>query len=115
MLTFSEILRRSILLNVVLLAIDAVAAYFFALFKYSFVESFGDMILVEVAILFVLAGLMDFGSSIGMAQFRKVFSSSKESYSASKRKDSERRAFVFLFAGLILFSILIAAAIYEVG
>ena len=114
MLTFSEILRRSILLDMVLLAIDGVAA-FFALFKYPFVESIGDMMLVEVAILFVLAGLMDFGSSIGMAQFKKVFSSSKESYSASKRKDSERRALVFLFAGLILFLILIAAAIYEVG
>lgn len=115
MLRFFEVLRKVVMLDVILVAVNGVAGYVLAVFGYSIVEAIGDMMLVEVAGLLILAGLLDFGSSIGMFQFRKVFFASKENYSASKRKDSERKALVFLFAALILFSILILAAVYELA
>jgi hypothetical protein len=113
MLSFPEILRRSFQLVGVILAVDLAAAYLLTLFKYSFVEGIGDIILVEVAVLFIFAGLIDFRYSIGMAQVRKLVIGSKEDYSASKHRDSERRALVFVIAGLILFVTLILAAVYQ--
>jgi hypothetical protein len=113
MLSFPQILRRSLQLVGVILVVDGVIAYFMTLFNYSLIESLGDMILVEVAFLFIFAGLIDFRYSIGMAQVKKIVIGSNEDYSASKHRDSERRALVFVFTGLILFMILIVAAVYQ--
>jgi len=113
MLSFLAILRKSLQLVVAMLALDCVAAYLLTLLKYAFIEVIGDLMLGEVAILFIVAGLLDFGSSIGMIQFRRVVLASKEIYSSSKHKESERRASVLCLTGLFLFLILIAATIYE--
>ena len=113
MLSFLGILRRSLQLAAAMLAVDCVAAYLLIFFKYTFIEVIGDLMLGEVAVLFILAGLWDFASSIGMIQFRKIVLSSNEGYSSSKHKESERKASVLFLAGLFLFLILIVAAIYE--
>jgi predicted nucleic acid-binding Zn ribbon protein len=48
-----------------------------------------------------------------MTQFRKVFLSSKEEYSPEKRRQIERTAMVYLFAGLILLSAMVLLMIYD--
>jgi hypothetical protein len=96
-----------------MLAVDCVGAYLLTFVKYAFIEVIGDLMLGEVAVLFILAGLLDFGSSIGMIQFRRVVLASKEGYSSSKHKESERKASVLCLTGLFLFSILIVATIYK--
>jgi hypothetical protein len=115
MLSYLETLRRSLLVAFGFSVFDVAAAYLLTLFRYSFTETIGDFILIEVAFLFILAGLLDFGSSIGMAQVRKVILGSKEEYSSAKHKDTERKALVFLFAGIFLFLALTAIAVYNLG
>ncbi len=54
-MTYVKVFRNSsqgVLLDVILLAIDGVAAYFLAFSSIPFVEAIGDMMLVEVAVLF---------------------------------------------------------------
>jgi hypothetical protein len=108
MLTFLRTLVRGTEWAAVLLVTDALVSSSLGL---GFVEILGDLMLVEVGVLFVLAGLIDFASSIGAAQFRKTILKSKEGYSDSKHKESERRASIALIAGVILFLLLILAAI----
>jgi hypothetical protein len=75
----------------------------------------GDLMLGEVAVLFIIAGILDFSSSIGMAQVRKTFLSSKEDYSPEIRKEKERTAMVFLFTGLVLLVAMILLMVYNLS
>jgi hypothetical protein len=113
MLSLLRIVRRSFALSAAILAADGIAAYLLEFLNYAFIESIGDLILVEVALLFIVAGLMDFATSIGGAQFRRMILTSKEGYSASKHKETERKAAVLFLAGLILLLLLISTAIYD--
>jgi hypothetical protein len=100
-----------------LILIDAVVALtpFSSMIDVSPIGVLGDLMLVEVAVLFVMAGILDFASSIGMAQFRKAFLSSKEDYSPEKRKEKERTAMVFLFTGLSLLGFMIVLLLYDLS
>lgn len=113
MLRLLRVLRSSLQLTAALLAVDGGVAYVLTLLHYTLVESLGDLMLAEVAVLFILAGVLDFASSIGVAQFRKTFLGSKQGYSSSKHKASLRSASVLLVAGLILLAILIVAGVLE--
>ena len=97
----------------VLLVADSLAAYALTFLSYRFIEVMGDLMLIEVAILFVLAGLLDFSTSIGAAQFRKTILGSKQGYSSSKHKEAEKTALVYFLGGLIIFLMLIVFALYE--
>jgi hypothetical protein len=112
MLTFLTIVGRSIRVVAVLLAVDFLLAYALTLLSYGFVEALGDFILLEAAILFILAGLLDFGSSIGATQFRKVLLGSKEDYSPARHREAERKAAVFFVGGLVLLLLLVIFALY---
>lgn len=112
MLTFLTILGRSVKVAGGLLAADLAAAYTLTLLSYPFIESMGDFMLVEAAILFILAGLLDFSSSIGGTQFRRVVLGSKEEYSSSRHKEIEKRAAVFIMGGLIMLMMLVVFALY---
>ena len=72
----------------------------------------GDFMLVEAATLFIVAGLIDFSTSIGAVQFRKIILASKQEYSAIKHKGYERKALILLIAGLILLGILVTLSVY---
>jgi hypothetical protein len=110
-----RVLRSSLQLTLVLLAVDGGVAYVLTIFHYTLVESLGDLMLAEVAVLFILAGVLDFASSIGVAQFRKTFLGSKQGYSSSKHKSSLRSASILLVAGLMLLAILIVAAVFRLA
>jgi hypothetical protein len=105
-------LGKSMRIAVVLLAADYVLAYVLTFLSYSFVGTLGDFMLLEVAILFILAGLLDFSSSIGAIQFRKTLLHSKQEYSSLKHKEVERRAAVFFLGGLVIFVVLVIFALY---
>lgn len=113
MLTLLTVLGRSVRLALVLLVADGVAAYGLTFLSYRFIEVMGDLMLIEVAILFILAGLLDFSTSIGAAQFRKTLLGSKQGYSSSKHKEAEKKALVYFLGGLIIFLILIVFALYK--
>jgi hypothetical protein len=90
---------------------DGFVAYGMIPFGFSFIEIIGDLMLVEVAILFLAAGLIDFSSSIGAVQFRKSVLGFKQDYSQSAHKEAERKAAVLVLAGVVIFAILIAIAV----
>jgi hypothetical protein len=112
MLTFLTILGRSLRITLGLLAADGLAAYGLSFLSYRFIESFGDSILVEIAILFIIAGLLDFSSSIGAVQFRRTILGSKQEYSSSAHKEAEKKASVFFLSGMILLLVLVVLALY---
>jgi hypothetical protein len=112
MLSFPRIVRRSVQLATGILVADCVVGFLLTFLRFTFIEVVGDLILGEVAVLFITAGLIDFASSIGATQFRKTILASKQGYSSSKHKMSERQASVLFLAGVILFSILIVVSIY---
>jgi hypothetical protein len=68
------------------------------------------MLLVETALLFLLGGIVDYGSSSSFVHFRKSVFSSKETFSPDKRKEAERRALALVGSGAILLGVLILLA-----
>jgi hypothetical protein len=112
MLTFLTMLGRSVRIVAGLMAVDFLVSYALTLLSYAFVETLGDFMLFEAAILFILAGLLDFTSSIGGTQFRKVILGSREDYSSSKHKEAERKAAVFFIGGFVLLLLLVIFALY---
>jgi hypothetical protein len=111
MLTFLRIIGRSLLIAAGAMLGDGLIAYRMVLFGFSFVEIMGDLMLVEVAMLFLVAGLIDFASSVGAVQFRKTVLGSKQEYSQSAHKEAEKRAAVLVLAGVFMFVILMAVAV----
>ena len=113
MLTLLTVLGRSVRLALGLLIVDGLAAYGLTFLRLGFIEVMGDLMLIEVAALFMLAGLLDFSTSIGAVQFRKAILGSKEGYSSLKHKEAEKNAAVFFVGGLIIFLMLIIFAFYS--
>ena len=111
MLTYTQVLFRSVKISAILIAVDAVSAFLLSGFIHP-VETFGDMLLVETALLFVFAGFVDFGTSVAFVQFRNSVFASKETFSAQKRKDAERRAIALVASGATLFAIMVIFAIF---
>jgi hypothetical protein len=72
------------------------------------------MLMVETALLFLLAGFVDIGTSVAFVQFRKSVFASKEAFSAEKRKDAERRAIALVVSGVMLLMILVILAVLRV-
>ena len=112
MLTLLTILGRSMRIAGVLLVADGLAAYGLTFLSYRFIEIMGDSMLIEVAILFIIAGLLDYSSSIGAVQFRKTILGSKQEYSSSAHKEAEKKASVFFLGGVILLFSLVLLALY---
>ena len=117
MLTYAAILKKSLKIAGALLVVDSVIALlpFSVLVDISPIGVLGDLMLIEVAVFFLIAGILDFASSIGMAQFRKTFFSSKEDYSPEKRKEKEQTAMIFLFTGLVLLGFMIVLMAYDLS
>jgi len=114
MLSYLDVVRRSLKSACVLLAADAGIAFlpFWSRIDFSRVGVVGDLLLVEVAALFVGAGILDISSSVGMAGLRKLLSLDVE-YSPAKRKKVERNAMVFLLTGFLLFVAMILLATWD--
>jgi len=104
MLTYAQVFRRSLKIAAGLGTADIVGALLSIEFGTLPMDVTGNLLLLEAAALFILAGIVDFGSSVGIVEFRRAIFSTKEEFSPSKRKDAERSALVFLAAGAMLFA-----------
>jgi len=111
MLTFPRILARALFIVALATVSDGCVSYGLSLFGFSFAEIIGDLMLVEVAVLFLISGLIEFSSSIGAAHLRRAVFGSKLEYSASSHRRAERRALVSVLAGSFLFLILITIGV----
>jgi hypothetical protein len=111
MLTFPRILARTSLIVAVALLSDGCLSYGLSLFGLSFSEVMGDLMLVEVALLFLLAGIIEFSSSVGAMEIRRVLFGSRTEYSDSSHKEAGRRALVLVLAGAFIFAILIVIGV----
>jgi len=103
------VLLRVLKISASLLFIDVLTAFLVGGVIDPF-ETFGDMLLVETALLFLFAGIVDFGTSVAILQFRRSVFNSKETFSAQKRKEAERRAIALVSSGTVLLVILIMLA-----
>ena len=112
MLTFPKVLTRSLTIAGGVMLVDSLIAIGMISLGFNFVEAMGDLMLVEVAVLFLVAGLIDFSSSVGAAEFRKTLLHSHQEYSQSAHKEAGRSALVFVTAGILLFAVLIVVAIF---
>jgi len=110
MLTFAKVLARSLLIAGIAIVSDGAVSIVVSLFGASFIEIMGDLMLAEVAILFLAAGFYDFSTSIVGAQFKKAVLGSKQGYSQSRHKEAERKALALVIAGVLILALLIAAA-----
>jgi len=72
----------------------------------------GDLLLVEVGLLAILGGLVEFSRSKGVYEIRRTLDS-KEEFSTAKHAEASRRAVVFFSSALALFLLLIALALIE--
>jgi len=117
LLTYAAVMLRALKVAAFLLLVDSLIAImpFSTIIDFSPIGVMGDLMLAEVAVLFIVAGILDFSSSIGMAQFRKTFLSSKEDYSPEVRKEKERTAVVFLFTGLVLLAAMVLLMVYNLS
>ena len=111
MLTFPKILGRSLLIAAGAMLVDGLGSYAATLFGFSFVEVMGDLMLVEVAALFLIAGLIDFSSSVGAAHLRRAMLGSKQEYSSLAHKEAGQKALVLVLSGTFMFAVLIVFAI----
>lgn len=110
MLTHTQVVLRAFRISGTLLLVNGLAVILLKEIIHP-LELFGDLLLVETSSLFLLAGIVDLGSSLGFAQFRKLIRGSKETSTFVLRKEAERRALVFVASGATLLSIMVVLAL----
>jgi hypothetical protein len=97
----------------VLFLADLIAGAAFALLRLSVLGVVGDLMFLEVGVLAILGGLIEFSRSKGVYEFRRITLDSKEEFSATKHLEASKRAVVLFSAALTLFVFLIALALIE--
>lgn len=110
MFTYTQVVLRSFRISGTLLVVNGLVAVLLREIIHP-LELFGDLLLVETSLLFLLAGILDFGSSLSFAQFRKLIRGSNEAFTLELRKEAERRALIFVASGATLFIILVFLAL----
>jgi hypothetical protein len=73
----------------------------------------GDLTLVEVGLLAILGGFLEFSRSKGVYEFRRLAFGEEEEFSSGKHREASRSAVAFFSAALLLFSLLIVLALLE--
>lgn len=68
----------------------------------------GDLVLIEVGLLAIVGGAVEFHRSKGAYEFRRLALHSKESFSSAGHAEASRNAVAFFVAALVLFLILAA-------
>jgi hypothetical protein len=110
-----QTVRKSLMISASLLVIDFVFALTLTWLEFALTDVLGNLLFLETATLFMIGGILDFGTSAGITQLRKLLLSSKESLSLAKRQENERNALVFFVAGIILLSIMIVLALFDLS
>jgi len=113
-LSYSQAALKALKVSAAILTIDSLGTMLFRnyLSPYAF---FGDLLLIETSALFLIAGALDFGSSLTFTHLRRSMSLARETPDSSRRRDPERHALVMVSAGAILFIVLILLALLHSG
>ena len=108
-------IRKGLLIALALLAVNAGLSALAVLTGLSLTPAgiFGDLLLIQVGVLAILGGLVEFSRSKGVYEFRRLALRSREEFATTKHREASRSAVVFFSAGLVLFSVLIALALLE--
>lgn len=112
MSTYTHIALNSFKISIGLVLCDSLACLTLSNYLNTF-ELLGDLLLVEAAALFLTAGLIDFGSSLGIVQLRKNLNQGNDGFDMAKRKATERRAVVLVLSGAFLLLALVLLSIFK--
>jgi hypothetical protein len=97
-------------MTVLLLVIDFTVGEGLSLLGLPVPDVAGDLIMLEVGILAVLGGFVEFSRSKGVYEFRRAAFHSDEQFSTVKHSEASRIAVMFFSAALGLFLILMILA-----
>ena len=106
-------IRKGLLVAAAVLVADLAASELLSFIGFLTIRVIGDLLLLEVAILAILGGLVEFSGSIGVYEFRHLLFHTKEELSPTRHKDASKRALVAFCAALVLFSVLVVLALWE--
>jgi hypothetical protein len=104
-------MRKGLLVAAILLVADFMVGGLSMFFGLRSLETIGDLLLLEVGVLGIAGGLVEFSHSKGVYEFRRVALQSKEDFSIAKHSEASRKAVVFFCAGAILFLLLVIVAL----
>jgi hypothetical protein len=76
-------------------------------------SAFGDLLMLEAALFFMLGGILDFVSSSGAVQLRRMMFRDKSHSDPAFRAENERRALVLVITGIILLAVMVGLAAYD--
>ncbi len=97
----------------VLALINTGLAFAASVVGFSLRSAFGDLLMLEAAICFVTGGILDFVSSAGAVQLRRLMFREKELPLPAKPGQNERRALVLVIAGIILLLAMVSLVVYD--
>jgi hypothetical protein len=112
---YMHILRRGLTLAAIILIFNAIVGFASTWLGFRVTDAIGDLLLLEVAALFIGAGIVDFSTSVGISQIRRLIFPGKEGFSSSSRRESEFRALVLVVTGLFLCVIMILLALLDMS
>jgi hypothetical protein len=101
-----EVLRWSIVLNVVNIVLAAVGC----VWSFSFSSTFWLLSMLEGGLLLIAGGGLDIISSMFGTEFRRLMTGSKVEYSSKDHKKQQGRATILILLGLTLVIEVIAAS-----
>jgi lysylphosphatidylglycerol synthetase-like protein (DUF2156 family) len=103
-MNLSLVIREASRIVIVVNGIDLCVSLSLTIMRYdpSLFNSFSVLALIEAAILMVVAGGMDFSSSIFIQKARHLVLGSEKEWSIGEHKSTQIRALRYLMAGLIL-------------
>jgi hypothetical protein len=109
-----RVLLISLKIVLVLSAIDIAVATVGSFAGFSARSTFGDLLMFEAAVCFIVGGLLDFAKSAGAIGIRRVMFRARKFAEAEQGKANSREAaVVFMIAGFLLLVGTISLVIYD--
>jgi hypothetical protein len=106
--SYIEPIRKGLFVAGILVVADSVVAGVSMPFGLRFLETIGDLLLLEVAVLAIAGGLVEFSRSRKPYESRRPAPRSKDDFSIAKRS---KKTIIFFFAAAVLFLLLIILAL----
>lgn len=113
--TYQNSIRRGLLAGAILFVVNTAVSGLAVLTGLSRTPLgiLGDLTLVQVGLLTILGGFLEFSRSRGVCEFRRLAFGEEEEFSSAKHRAASRSAVAFFSAALLLFSLLIVLAPLE--
>ena|GEM_PF-6782093 len=106
-------IRKGLLVAAGVLIADLAISELLSLMGIPPIHVLGDLLLLEVAVLAILGGVVEFSGSIGAYEFRQLLFRAKEELPTTRHKDASKKALVPFCAALALFLVLAVLTLWE--